>query len=511
MNVYSFKVFTYTLALNDIFTKLIFCKPALEFLKIKMNKSTLILFALFISLIGFSQQKIGSWAGKIKVAEQALELRLHLFQQTDKSYISNWDVPAQRAKGINSSSTTFVDTILNIEIKAIGAKYSGVYQPSANAFKGFWTQSGQKFPLNLEIFTDTVEKIVIKPQTPKRPFLYQTKDFVYEGVNTKLKYGATLTYPSNKEKSPLIILITGSGKQDRDETLFNHKPFAVLADYFTKKGYAVLRVDDRGMGKSTGDFNQSTSEDFAQDVEEHINFAKGLKEIDTTKIGLCGHSEGGLIAPLVASRNKSVSFIILMAGPGIDITEMMVLQNEGVLRSNGVSKDATAAYLPLYKAFMEIAIKNTDNAIALAKAKELVNNWFESTNKEWVKATTGINSKAEADKFASILLYQLSSKWWKFFASYNPQPTLEKLKCPVLAINGGTDIQVIADANLKGIESSLKKGKNKHFTIKKFDGLNHLFQKCKTCTVSEYPDLETTIELEVLDYMYNWLIANKII
>jgi pimeloyl-ACP methyl ester carboxylesterase len=476
-----------------------------------MKKIIFSLILLVFLNLSYSQSLNSVWSGILNAGGQKIELRLHLIQNEDKTYSSNWDVPLQKAIGIVSSKTDLVNSQLNIEIKAIAASYSGKMNAEANKIQGTWTQAGHDFELNMEPYLTSNPSIIEskppapKPQTPKPPFSYLSKDIIYEGAKTKLTYGATLTYPTNPSKFPLVILITGSGRQDRDETIFNHKPFAVIADDLTKKGYAVLRVDDRGTDKSTGNFIESTTEDFAQDVEEHIRYAKTLPMIDTNKIGLCGHSEGGLIAPLVASRNKSVAFIILMAGPGIKITELMALQNEAVLKSVGVGQNEIDSYLPLYKNLMKLVTQSTDQKMAIEKSKELTSQWFKSTNKDFVLATTNISTEADIDKYVGAMVGQLSTKWWKYFANYDPQPTLQKVKCPVLAINGGADIQSVADQNLKGIQNSLLKGGNKKATIMKFDGLNHLFQKCTKCSVNEYGELETTIEPVVLEYISNWL------
>jgi len=241
------------------------------------------------------------------------------------------------------------------------------------------------------------------------------------------------------------------------------------------------------------------------DVEEHIRYAKSLTMVDTNKIGLLGHSEGGLIAPMVAARNKSVAFIVLLAGPGIQIVDLMGIQNELVLKSVGVSQDAISAYIPLYKKLMKTIIAIDKKEDAIVKAKEIVKDWYTSTDKTLVKKTTNITSEEEAEKFANAMTETLSTNWWRYFGSYDPQPTLQKVKCPVLAINGSADIQVPADASIRGIEAALKKGGNKQFTTKQFDGLNHLFQKCTKCTVAEYGELETTIEPEVLTTIGDWL------
>ena len=246
------------------------------------------------------------------------------------------------------------------------------------------------------------------------------------------------------------------------------------------------------------------------DVEEHIRFVKSLPMINQKKIGLLGHSEGGLIAPMVAARNKSVSFIILLAGPGIPISDLMGQQNEAVFKSVGMPQQVIDTYIPLYKNLLKTLSQADDVTQSIQQAKEITLHWFNASDKEMVRLTTGINTEKDIDAFVKNMSKELSSTWWRFFANYNPEPILQKVKCPVLAINGGSDIQVIADKNLNGIDKALVKGGNKRVTIKKFDGLNHLFQKCKTCTVQEYGELETTIEPEVLTFLLEWLKTEKI-
>lgn len=473
-----------------------------------MRVSSLLFVSILFVIKSFAQMPIENWSGVLNAGGQKIELILHLIKNADNSYTSNWDVPIQKAKGIPSSKTEFNNGQLSIEVKMIGASYEAKLNIAGDKMEGTWGQSGMNFPLNLEPLKEgQAPMVIIKPQTPKAPFAYTIKEFTYEGAKTKLTYGATLTYPNDQQKYPLVILITGSGRQDRDETIFDHKPFGVIADYLTKKGFAVLRVDDRGAGKSSGDFSTSTTADFALDVEEHIQYAKSLPMVDANKIGLLGHSEGGLIAPMVAARDKSIAFIVLMAGPGVAITELMAKQNEMVLLSAGINQQAVDAYIPLYERLMKTIISMNDQQAAIDQSKKIVKQWFDQTDKAFVKATTNISTEADINNFATTMAQTLSTKWWKYFAAYNPQPTLQKLSCPVLAINGSADIQVPASINLKGIETALKKGGNKQFSIKQFEGLNHLFQKCSKCTVPEYGELETTIEPAVLDTIGTWLLS----
>ena len=465
--------------------------------------------AILFVLLTTAQTPIENWSGILNAGGQKIELRLHLKHNADNTYSASWDVPIQKAIGIPASKTSLSNNKLSVEIKMIGAGYEGTITDKGDKIEGTWNQSGMNFPLNFTPFQEgQAAAVATKPQTPKPPFNYEVNEFTYQGQDTKLTYGATITYPKDNTKHPLVILITGSGKQDRDESIFDHKPFAVLADYLTRKGFVVMRVDDRGAGKSTGNFNNSTTADFALDVEEHINYAKKLSMVDSNKIGLLGHSEGGLIAPMVAARNSSVAFIILMAGPAIPIIDLMALQNEKVLKSVGIAPAAIEAYLPLYRQIMKSVIAAKDKQDAIEQANTLTKDWFQKTDKAFVKGTTNISTEADINHYATSMAETLSTPWWKFFASYDPQPTLLKLQCPVLALNGTADIQVPANENLTAMESIFKKSGNSRVSIQIMEGMNHLFQKCTACTVAEYGQLETTMEPAVLELLGKWLVAN---
>ena len=469
-------------------------------------KKYVILF-LCVASIAAAQTPIKKWSGLLDGGGQKIEVVLNFQVDSTNKLQSFWDIPAQKAKGIPSTKTEWIGSFLSIEIKRLGVVFNGKLSDDGQRIDGSWGQSGFRFAFKLEPYVEgKIWPVVVKPQTPKAPFPYVSEDFVYQGVKTKLKYGATLTSPKDTLRHPLLILISGSGAQDRDETIFDHKPFAVMADYFTRHGYAVMRVDDRSIGKSNGVFQASTSADFALDVEEHLNYAKKLPQIDSTKMGLVGHSEGGLIAPMVAVRNSSVAFVVLMAAPGVDILDLMAAQNELVLKSVGISKEAIEVYMPLYKQLMAEMKGTATKFEATEKATSMVQNWFKNTDKTLVKQVTNMNSEADINSFVFPFVESVNSKWSKYFMSYRPGPVLEKVTVPVLAINGMSDIQVPARQNLMGIRNALNAGNHKNFTIHGFDGLNHLFQKCKVCSVPEYGELDTTIEPEVLDFMLDWLL-----
>ncbi|MBZ5857480.1 alpha/beta hydrolase family protein [Flavihumibacter profundi] len=345
----------------------------------------------------------------------------------------------------------------------------------------------------------------IKPQTPQPPFPYIVDTLVYQQGPDSLRYGVTLTIPNGAGPFPAIILITGSGAQDRDETIFNHKPFAVLADFLTRQGYLVMRVDDRGIGRSSGNFSQSTTYDFAQDVNNHIEFLKKRKDVRKDKIGLLGHSEGGMIAPLVAASNKDIKFIILMAGPGIPVYRLMAEQNEAVLKSSGIDSLAAKDYSVFFSAIMPKLAAAPDTGTAKALLTAALKDWQLTEHPNRVMATTGIHDETSFNRYVSLVVQQVYTPWFRAFLLFDPQPYLKKLHCKVLALNGSKDIQVIPASNLEGIRSCLAVSSTKHYQVEELPGLNHLFQTCKACTFPEYATLSESISPVALQTIGDWL------
>jgi uncharacterized protein len=344
-----------------------------------------------------------------------------------------------------------------------------------------------------------------RPQTPLPPFPYTADSLVYAAPADSLIYGVTLTIPSGKGPFPAVLLITGSGQQDRDETILGHKSFAVIADYLTRKGYLVMRVDDRGTGLSTGNFKLSTSYDFAKDVNNHIDFLKKRSDVDLKKIGLLGHSEGGMIAPLVASSRKDIAFVILLAGPGIPIGQLMAGQNAAILKSSGIDSIAAKSYSEFFGKVMPKIAAAPDSITARTILKAGLDNWRAGENRNRVVATTGIFDEKSENNYINQVVKQIYSPWFRAFLLFDPQPYLKKLNCKLLALNGDKDIQVLAGANLQGIQQSLEAGGNTSFTIALMPGLNHLFQTCKACTATEYGVLTESFSATALDKIGNWL------
>ena len=464
-----------------------------------------LIMASSVSMIGFAQQQDtseisieGIWQGKLKVPGTELIIVFKISKNSDGTLTATLDSPDQGVTGIPVEEVIFEDNTLRLEVKSAGAVFEGKVSEDFLIIEGEWKQSGGTFPLTVNRVDEAVE--ILRPQVPKKPYPYVEKKVAYTNLKAGVKLVGILTLPSDKGVFPAVLLITGSGPQDRDETIYGHHPFLVLADYLTRQGIAVLRVDDRGVGESTGDFSQATSEDFASDVLAGVEYLKTCKEIDPKKIGLIGHSEGGLIAPMVAVKSPDVAFIVLMAGPGLTGEEILYLQGALISRVMGVSEEDIIKKRQFNEKIFSVLIEEDDSEIAEGRLRQM----FEE---DWEKMSDEEKEQiGDSELFLEAQLQSLLSPWLKFFLTYDPKPTLSKVKCPVLAINGEKDLQVPPKENLSAIEEVLKAGGNKNYTIKELPGLNHLFQTAQTGVPSEYVKIEETISPVVLKIVGDWIL-----
>lgn len=469
-----------------------------------MKKNILIIVCVMITTNLFSQSSFeGIWEGKVNVGGMDLRVFFTLKQDENKKFTATMDLPDNGVKGIESQDVIVNNDSLIINIKEFQGSYSGKII-NQTTITGYWKQ-GITTALELK----KVEKVHVihKPQTPLPPFSYKSEEVIYSNNNSSIQYGATITMPNGKGPFPAVILITGSGQQNRDEEIAGHKPFAVIADYLTKEGFAVLRVDDRGVGKTTGVVITATTLDFADDVSTGLDYLLTRKEIDKGRLGLIGHSEGGMIAPILAAKRKDISAIVLLAAPGQATTEILIEQNEAFYTSRGLSKEYVESYKDLYSSIIRLMKNNPDKETAKIKVTAEVENWLKKTPANIVVATTGIINDNKKALFIKELIEVYGSTWFHYFLNYEPKQFLEKLTCKVLAINGSKDVQIFSQENLAGIKASLTKSKSKGFQIKEYEGLNHLFQKCNSCTVQEYGTLEETISTDVLKDITAWLKA----
>jgi len=344
-------------------------------------------------------------------------------------------------------------------------------------------------------------KPLLRPQEPQPPYPYRSEDVAFENKAAGVTLAGTLTMPETGKKFTAVILISGSGPQDRNSEVFEHKPFLVIADYLARRGIAVLRFDDRGTAQSTGDFRTATTADFATDVESAVAYLKTRKEINPRKIGLMGLSEGGIIAPMVAARSKKdVAFIVMLAGPGLRGDLTLLQQHELLGRASGMAEDKIARGRQLNTKIYGIIV-NAKEAVTLPEMTDLMT----SQKSELSEFMPGGMS---ADDFIKMSAMQMTSPWMQYFLRYDPAPALERVKCPVLAVNGSKDLQIAAKENLAAISAALKRGGNRKATVKEYPGLNHLFQECATGLPSEYGVIEQTFSPDVLKDIATWLLNN---
>ncbi len=449
--------------------------------------------ALSLALNLFAQKIDGNWKGKIKTQGIELTIVFH-FEETENGLKATMDSPDQKTFGIPVNSISYVDSELKLEIINLNITYTGKSENEDNIIGNF-VQGGQSLPLNL--LKDTTYETVkvrkkLRPQEPSKPYPYFSEEVIFKNEVDNIILSGTLTLPQKSENFPAVILVSGSGPQNRDEEIFEHKPFLILSDYLTKKGIAVLRYDDRGIAESTGEYSSATTFDFANDAEAAINYLKTRNEIDQSHIGIIGHSEGGVIAPIIASKNNEIDFIILLAGSGLRGDKLLLLQKESIERQMGISEMAIEYNQKLFSGAYELIL---DTNIESSVLKDTLTEYFTS-NYEKVLQTNQIK----------ILTNQLTASWLVNFFRLDPKSYLEKVKCSVLALNGDKDLQVPSKENLKAIQTAFEKGGNKNITIKELAGLNHLFQECETGSLNEYKEIEQTISPLALDEISKWIL-----
>jgi uncharacterized protein len=461
-----------------------------------MKKILFITVSMLISCLTIAQDISGKWNGVLKVPGMELRVSFNV-TISGEVYSATMDSPDQGAFGIPMTSAEYKDKSLKITHTMAGIIYLGTIGTD-ETITGTFTQAGQVFPLNLTR-NSVVKTEINRPQDPIQPYPYYSEDVVVRNDADSLDLAATLTLPSKEGKYPVVILISGSGPQNRNEELLGHRPFLVLSDYLTRNGIAVLRFDDRGTGQSTGVFNSATSADFANDVKNLINYLKLRPEIDQEKIGLIGHSEGGIIAPIVASTTPEVDFIVLMAGTGVRGRELLLMQQEAIGRASGTSEDELELMSSINRKAFDIVLQNNDNTELKIKLTDYL--MSESGKFPGSQKPQGMSDK----DFVDMIVTQTTTPWMLYFIKHDPAPILEKVKCPVLAINGSMDLQVPAKINLEMIKTSLSKAGNQNVTIKELDGLNHLFQECTTGAPSEYAGIEQTISPNALEAILTWI------
>lgn len=449
-------------------------------------------FSSFFS--AHAQNILDTWHGELAVSGVKLSIVFHISEENGV-YTTLLDSPDQSAFGIQTASTTWDGHNLEIKAPAMGMTYKGELSKS-DSLVGVFVQGSNSLPLNLGRGNASE---VRRPQEPKGPFPYVQEECIIRNEKDHINLAGTLSLPKKRGKYPVVILISGSGPQNRDCEILGHKPFKVLADYFSRNGFAVLRMDDRGVGQSGGSFRGSTSYDFANDIEAAVEYLAQHKNIRRQEIGLIGHSEGGLIAPIVASRNPKVAFTILLAGPGT--TGKTILHDQTILisQANGTPQSEIDLATRIGDGAMDLVLKHADTEILKQELR-----YYFSTVFDELKEGDYPDGMTKAE-FVEASSSDYFDPWLQNFIRHDPRPYLEKLQTPVLAVFGEKDLQVPSEQNQAAMEKSLLKGGNPNFSVYSYANLNHLFQECTTGSPNEYKEIEQTFSTLVMEDLLDWM------
>lgn len=454
-------------------------------------KKISILIGLLFTTHAFSQEISGSWSGNLEAPGLELPVIFHI-ESFGSTLMASMDSPKQGAFGIRADSTGLKEDQLEIKFVRIGVVYKGSYNSSSQVINGTFSQGGMNIPLNLKRQQQTEEEEVIarRPQEPQDPLPYHSEEVTFTNPTDGIRLAGTLTFPRESTQFPAVVLISGSGPQNRDSEAFGHRPFLVLSDHLTKNGIAVLRFDERGVGKSTGDFSTATSRNFANDVVAAINFLISRREVDTDRIGLIGHSEGGIVAPMVADQSEEVDFMVLLAGPSLPGDQNLLLQKRLIEEKMGVNEETVALGQQIFQEAYGI-LKDPDTTGLNQRVRSHLQNAFAS----------GLS-----DDQVEALVEQLTSPWMVFYLNHDPAEVLRRIDIPTLALFAKNDLQVPADENARTL---LEGDYNNEWTIRIFENLNHLFQESPTGLPHEYSQIEETISPIVLETISTWILEQN--
>ncbi len=435
----------------------------------------------------------GLWQSALEAHGMRLRLQLHVSHDTEDELVAALDSLDQDVSGLPAINVLLKEAAFHFEIPAVAGAFDGTLNASKNKLSGNWSQTGAEEKLE---FTRSDQPLELRrPQNPAKPYPYREEQISFSNPAAGVSLAGTLTLPKGAGPFPAALLIAGSGPHDRDEALANHLPFLVLADHLTRNGIAVLRYDKRGIGQSSGSVDKATTLDLAADAQAAIAYLKTRKEIDPSKIALIGHSEGAMIAPLLASQSKDVACVVLLAAPATIGEDTLLHQSELIGRAGGLTDEQLEASLNFDHAAYDLVRTETDTAVLNEKLNGLVK-----------------GSALDAAMPPAVLepqLRMMESPWFRFFLDYDPLPNLKALHVPVLALYGQKDLQVPVKPNLALLQQALQDGGNKDVDVRELPGLNHLFQHAYSGTPTEYAAIEETFSPEALQLISGWLLHHS--
>jgi len=432
----------------------------------------------------------GIWQSALQAHGMRLRLQLHVSHDTEDHLIGALDSLDQGVSGLPAINVLLKEAAFHFEIPSVAGTFEGTLDPGKNKLTGNWSQTGADAKLEFARSDQPLE--LRRPQNPAKPFPYREEEISFSNASAGVSLAGTLTLPKGPGPFPAALLIVGSGPHDRDEALANHRPFLVLADHLTRKGIAVLRYDKRGIGKSTGSSDKATTLDLAADAQAALAYLKSRKEIDPAKIALIGHSEGAMIAPVIAAQSKDVAWVVLLAAPATKGEDTLLNQSELIGRVGGLTDEQLEASLDFDQAAYDLVRTEKDVAVLHDKLNGLVK-------------ASGL-AAAMTPAVLEPQLRMMESSWFRFFLDYDPLPNLKALQVPVLALYGQKDLQVPAKPNLALLQQALQDGGNKDTDVRELPDLNHLFQHAFSGTPSEYAAIEETFSPEALQIVSDWLL-----
>ncbi len=457
------------------------------------GRITLLFFGAFLSLTSVlscaktdKNTELGLWQSKLQFPGLEVRLVIEISQADDGELICTMVLPDQSDKKHPADEVNLKNSDLRLAFHNINGSFDGRFDASCREITGKWSQNGRTHDLVFKRVTQITQPV--RPQTPQPPFSYDVSEVVFSNDSAHL--AGTLTSPQGAGPYPAVLLISGGGAQDRDATILRHKPFWVLADYLTRNGIAVLRVDDRGAGKSKGNRSQATSEDYAKDALAGVEYLKSQVRIDAQKIGLIGHSEGGMIATLTAAKSPDVAFIIMLGSPGLPGREYQIQYEESTGKSLGLPPKIIESKRELQEKVISLIEQETDISLLEQKLRKLLKDKNPGMPAERIEA--GVK--------------RFSSPWFRFSLQYNPAQALEKINCPVLALFGEKDVQVPPAGNAEAMRRILAKSNNPASAVEILPNLNHFLQTCETGSPVEYGKLEETLSPKAMGKIKDWIL-----
>jgi len=431
----------------------------------------------------------GTWQGAIETGNMRMRLQLHISHDQAGGLIASVDSLDQSIQGIPASRVSENGSDIKLELPAFDAEYTGTVNTAKNSIAGTWSQSGNTEKLDFSRSERILE--LRRPQNPEKPYPYKVEEVSFAAADGKANLAATLTLPQSNASFPAVLLLGGSGPNDRDETTAGHKTFLVLSDFLTRRGIAVLRYDKRGIAQSTGNYAAATLEDFAQDAESALAYLKSRKEVDAKRLGIIGHSEGGILGSLVATRSTDVSWLVLMGTPVTTGERTLLRQSELIARTGGLPEEQITRSLEFDRNAYAV-VRGEKNPEAMEKRLNVL------------VEQSGL-SQAMPPAALQAQIRVMSSPWFRDFLIYDPEPVLEKLQCPVLALSGDRDLQVDSTENVPLLRRVYEMSGNKDFTVVEIEGVNHLFQTAQSGSPALYGAIEETMAPSVLTAVGTWI------